>query len=121
MSTDFSIKPVGEPAAPPVVPPVSKAADKAVATELPASKSVTVVDASTGVRNDSPAASDYVSHQVIVDRAAASIVYQVVDNRTNLVVQQFPDEAVLRRRAYFRALDLTRGTPTRHIVTDRKA
>jgi hypothetical protein len=37
------------------------------------------------------------------------------------VVQQFPDEAVLRRRAYFRALDLTRGTPTRHIVTDRKA
>jgi hypothetical protein len=36
-------------------------------------------------------------------------------------VQQFPDEAVLRRRAYFRALDLTRGAPTRHLVTDRKA
>jgi hypothetical protein len=37
------------------------------------------------------------------------------------VVQQFPDEAVLRRRAYFRALDLTRSAPTRHLVTDRKA
>ena len=37
------------------------------------------------------------------------------------LMKQFPDEAVLRRRAYFRALDLTRGTPTRHIVTDRKA
>jgi hypothetical protein len=28
---------------------------------------------------------------------------------------------VLRRRAYFRALDLTRDAPARHIVTDRKA
>ena len=121
MSTDFSIKPAGEPAATPVMPPVSQAANKAVATELPARKSVTVVDAGAGVRNDSPAASDYVSHQVIIDRAAASIVYQVVDNRTNLVLQQFPDEAVLRRRAYFHALDLTKGTPTRRLVTDVKA
>jgi hypothetical protein len=121
MSTDFSIKPVGEPAATPVVPSLSQAANKAVATELPARKSITVVDAGAGVRNDSPAASDYVSHQVIIDRAAASIVYQVVDNRTNLVLQQFPDEAVLRRRAYFRTLDLTKGEPGHRLVTDRKA
>jgi hypothetical protein len=121
MSTDFSIKPVGTPAAAPVVPPLSQAANKAVATELPASQSVTVVDAGAGVRNDAPAASDYVSHQVIVDRAAASIVYQVVDNRTNLVLQQFPDEAILRRRAYFRTLDLTRDEPGHRLVTDRKA
>src|SRR5713101_2028573 len=121
MSTDFSIRPVGAPAAAPVVQPSSEAASKAVATELPASRSVTVADASAGVRNDPQASSEYVSHQVVIDRAAASIVYQVVDNRTNLVVQQFPDEAVLRRRAYFRALDLTKGTPPRHIVTDRKA
>jgi hypothetical protein len=44
----------------------------------------------------------------------------VVDNRTNLVVQQFPDEAVLRRRAYLRALDLTKDALTHHVVTDRK-
>ena len=49
------------------------------------------------------------SHQVVIDRAAASIVYQVVDERTSLVVNQFPDEAVLRRRAYFHTLDLTKG------------
>jgi hypothetical protein len=121
MSMDFSIKPVGAPAATPVVQPSSEAAHNAVATELPASQSVTVLDAGAGVRNDAPAASDYVSHQVVIDRAAASIVYQVVDNRTNLVVQQFPDEAVLRRRAYFRTLDLTKGEPTRRLVTDRKA
>ena len=121
MSMDFSVKPVGAPAATPVVQPLSEAAAKAVAPELPASQSVTAADASAGARNDSPAASDYVSHQAFIDRAAASIVYQVVDNRTNLVVQQFPDEAVLRRRAYFRTLDLTKGEPTRRLVTDRKA
>jgi hypothetical protein len=121
MSTDFSIRPVGAPAATPVVHPSSEAANKAVATELPASQSVTAADASAAVRNHPEASSDYVSHQVVIDRAAASIVYQVVDNRTNLVVQQFPDEAVLRRRAYFRTLDLAKGGPTRHIVTDRKA
>jgi hypothetical protein len=102
-------------------PPPSEAASHAVATELPPSQSVTVVDAGPAVRNDAPAASDFVSHQAFIDRAAASIVYQVVDNRTNTVVEQFPDEAVLRRRAYFHALDLTKGAPTRPLATDRKA
>jgi len=121
MSTDFSIKPVGAPVATPIAQPVSEAADRAIATELPAAKSVTAVDASARVRNDTGAASLHMSHQVILDRAAASIVYQVVDNRTSLVVQQFPDEAVLRRRAYFHALDLTKSAPTGLLATDRKA
>ena len=121
MSTDFSIRPVGAPAATPVVQPSSEAANKAVATELPPSQSVTVTDAGAAVRNDSPAAGGFVSHQAFIDRAAASIVYQVVDNRTNTVVEQYPDEAVLRRRAYFHTLDLTKGPPTRLLATDRKA
>ena len=41
--------------------------------------------------------------------------------KTSLVVQQFPDEAVLRRRAYFHTLDLTKDAPTRLLATDRKA
>jgi hypothetical protein len=121
MSLDFSIRPVGAPAATPVAQPVSTAANKAVATELPASQSVTVADASAAVRNDSLAASDFISRQAYIDQAAASIVYQVVDGRTGAVVQQFPDEAVLRRRAYFHALDLTKGVTTRPLATDRKA
>jgi hypothetical protein len=48
-------------------------------------------------------------------------VYQSVDPLTNLVLQQFPDEAVLRRRAYFHTLDLTKDQPTRLLATDRKA
>jgi hypothetical protein len=44
-----------------------------------------------------------------------------VDSRTDQVVQQFPEEAVLRRRAYFHTLDLTKGEPARLLATDRKA
>jgi hypothetical protein len=36
-------------------------------------------------------------------------------------VRQFPEEAVLRRRAYFRTLDLTKEAPTRLGATDRRA
>jgi len=121
MSTDFSIRPVGAPALTPVVATASDAVSNAVATELPASQSVTAVDVSAGARNDMPGPSDYVSHQAFIDQAAASIVYQVVDARTNTVVAQYPDEAVLRRRAYFHTLDLTKGEPTRILATDRKA
>ena len=121
MSTDFSIKPVGAPVATPVAPPASEAASHAVATELPAPQSVTVVDASARVRVDFGGTNPSVSHQVVLDRAAASIVYQVVDERTSVVVDQFPDDAILRRRAYFNTLDLTKGEPTRMLATDRKA
>ena len=126
MSTDFNIKPVGAPVAAPIAQPVSVAAKNAVPTELPASQSVAAVDASTRPAIDSDAvqislSSASTSNQVIIDREAAAIVYQVVDDRTSQVVKQFPEEAVLRRRAYFHTLDLTNGAPTRALATDRKA
>ena len=61
------------------------------------------------------------SNQVVIDRDTRAIVYQVVDTRTSQVVKQFPEEAVLRRRAYFHALDLTKDAPQRLSATDRKA
>ena len=117
MSTDFSIKPVGAPVATPIVQTAGSAVDDAVATELPPSQSVTVPDAGTGPQ----ASSDFVSRQAFFDSAAASIVYQVVNSQTDQVVNQFPDDAVLRRRAYFHTLDLTKDTPTRPLATDRTA
>jgi len=120
MSTDFSIRPVGARAPSPIVQPFSQAASNAVPTELPASQSVTAADSSTVVRNDPQSLPDelFVSHQAYFDRAAASMVYQVVDGKTDQVVDQFPDEAVLRRRAYFHALDLSKSPPPRAIPTD---
>jgi hypothetical protein len=108
MSSDFSIKPVGAPVATPMVQPASPAADEAVATELPARQSVVASDAAPRVRNDPQNAGGRTSNNVILDRDAASVVYQVVDNRTSLVVKQFPDQGVLRRRAYARALEQAR-------------
>ena len=120
MGSDFNIKPVGAPVATAMAQPASPETDEAVATELPADKSVPAADASPRVRHDTQSASDGVSHQVIIDRDAGSIVYQVVDNRTSLVVRQFPDQAILRRRAYFRALDLMKDD-ARIRFTDRSA
>jgi len=125
MSTDFNIKPVGAPVATPIVQPVSEAVQNAVATELPPSQSVTAAEA--GARAASSDAVQVsiskasVSNQVVIDRDARAVVYQVVDNRTSQVVKQFPEEAVLRRRAYFHALDLTKDAPTRLRATDRSA
>ena len=128
MSTDFSIKPVGAPVAAPIVQHVSEAAQHAVATELPASQSVAAVDSSARASTDSAAvrvsissASASVSNQVVIDRDARAVVYQVIDTKTSQVVNQFPEEAVLRRRAYFHALDLNKDAPTRLSATDRTA
>jgi hypothetical protein len=133
MSTDFNIKPVGAPVAAPIAQPLSDAAQSSVATILPASQSVAAVEASarTGSESDavqvsisnsaSDAAAASVSNQVVIDRDAGAVVYQVVDNRTSQVVEQFPEEAVLRRRAYFHTLDLTKDAPTRLRATDRRA
>ena len=127
MSTDFNIKPVGAPVAAPIVQHVSEAAQHAVATELPASQSVAAVDSSARASTDSAAVrvsisnASSMSNQVVIDRDARAVVYQVIDTRTSQVVKQFPEEAVLRRRAYFHTLDLTRDAPTRLRATDRKA
>jgi len=126
MSTDFNIKPVGAPVAAPVVQHVSEAAHHAVATQLPPSQSVSAADAGTRANIDSDAvrvsiSNASVSNQVVIDRDARAVVYQVVDNRTSQVVKQFPEEAVLRRRAYFHTLDLTKDAPTRLRATDRTA
>ena len=123
MSTDFSIRPVGAPAPSPVVPPPSKAANEAVTTELPASQSVTATDASASAstNNNPPIVNEDLSRQAFFDRAAAAVVFQVVDNRTDQVVKQYPDDAVLRRRAYFHTLDLTKASSPRARATDRTA
>jgi hypothetical protein len=45
----------------------------------------------------------------VFDQAAASFVFQVVNEKNDSVVTQFPDEAALRRRAYFHALDRSKS------------
>jgi hypothetical protein len=119
MSTDFSIRPVGIPAPVQIVTTSNAAANEAVQTDLPASQTVAASDTSAPVRNDLHG-SENVSRQVVFNQAAASFVFQVVNDRTDAVVNQFPDDAMLRRRAYFHALDL-KSEPSRPVSTDRSA
>ncbi|WP_025037395.1 hypothetical protein [Bradyrhizobium sp. DOA9] len=119
MSTDFSIRPVGIPAPVQIVPTSNSAANEAVQTDLPVRQTVAASDTSAPVRNDLPN-NENISRQVVFDQAAASFVFQVVNERTEAVVNQFPDEAMLRRRAYFHALD-RQSEPSRPLSTDRSA
>lgn len=119
MSTDFSIRPVGIPAPVQIITTSNAAANEAVQTDLPVRQTVAAADTSAPVRNDLPN-HENVSRQVVFDQAAASFVFQVVNDRTDAVVNQFPDEAMLRRRAYFHAMDM-KSEPSRPLSTDVSA
>jgi hypothetical protein len=119
MSTDFSIRPVGIPAPVQIVTTSNAAASDAVQTDLPVSQTVAAGDAAAPARNDLPS-NENVSRQVVFDQAAASFVFQVLNEKTDAVVNQFPDEAILRRRAYFHAQDL-KSEPSRPLNTDLSA
>jgi hypothetical protein len=121
MSTDISIKPVGAPAPIVVGQPVTEATSNAVGTELPASQAVTATDPGGAARNNTQTANEFISHQAYFDQAAASIVYQAVNGNNGQVIDQFPDDATLWRRAYFHALDLSKEQPTKPPTTDVKA
>ncbi len=119
MSTDFSIRPVGIPVPAQIVTTSNSAANEAVQTDLPVSQTVVASDTGAAVRNDLHNNAN-ISRQVVFDQAAASFVFQVVNDRTDAVVDQFPDDAMLRRRAYFHAQDL-KSEPSRPPNTDRSA
>jgi len=105
MSTDFSVKPVGAPVATIVARPQPEASRDAVQTELPASQTTTATETPVAVRNDLATQNPNLSRDIEIDRAAASIVFRVVDNRTGQVLRQYPDEARLRARAYYRQIE----------------
>lgn len=119
MSTDFSIRPVGIPAPAQIVTTSNSAANDAVQTDLPVRQTVAASDIAAPARNDLQG-NESISRQVVFDQAAASMVFQVVNDKTDAVVNQFPDEAMLRRRAYFHALDL-KSEPSRPLNTDLSA
>lgn len=120
MGTDFNIRPIGASVTTAIAGPAPDATKTAVQTELPPNKTVNASDAAPSVRNDPRGDPARLSNQIVIDRAAAEVVYRVVDNRTSLVVRQFPDEARLRARAYLRAQDLARQDSASRMM-DREA
>jgi len=121
MSMDFSIRPVGASVVTPaIVQQAPEAAKSAVPTQLESDKAV-IAASNTQSNSSDPRANTNLGHQVMIDRAAAEVVYQVVDNRTNIVVNQYPDETRLRARAYLRAQDEAKQDKKSEHRTDREA
>ena len=121
MSTDFSIRPVGASVVTPaVVQQIHEAAKSAVRTQLDSDKAV-IATSNVQTNSSDPRANGNFGHQIMIDRAAAEVVYQVVDNRTNLVVNQYPDETRLRARAYLRAQDEAKQEKKAEHRADRHA
>ena len=125
MSTDFNIKPVGAPVAAPIVQPSAKRRNMRSRPNCRRARASRRSDARARqhrFRRGPRLHFECLGLEPGGDRSRrGAVVYQVVDNRTSQVVKQFPEEAVLRRRAYFHALDLTKDAPQRLRATDRRA
>jgi hypothetical protein len=82
---------------------------QAVATELPSAKVVTAVSQAAPPLG----LSDPYEYQVLVDPGTYDVIYRTVDERSQQVVRQVPDQALLRMRAYARSLaEDTKGVAT---------
>jgi hypothetical protein len=90
--------------------PATAPAAQAVATDLSPAKSVTAAEATLAARSDTSGSSDLYQHTVVLDPATQDLIFRVVDVRSRQVVRQIPDEALLRMRAYARALADGKGT-----------
>ncbi len=123
MSTDFNIRATGAVIAPPVARAASAVDPAAVPTELPTPKAVSASDAIQAIApiSQRAAAGGDLARQVVIDRAANAIVFRVVDTRSDMVLNQYPNETKLRLRAYFNAQDRLRAEATPAHVTDRNA
>lgn len=119
MSTDFSVRPVGMPAATPVARPAPEAARDGVRTQLPPVQAVTAPETTKALRRDGVQIDrERLSRQMVFDEDSAQFVYQVLDRETENVVAQVPDEARRRARAYFRELERAKEAE-RPQLTDR--
>jgi hypothetical protein len=105
MDTGLAIRPTAGAAQPSIVRQDTAPVREAVATDLAPAQSVTAAANAGAARHDSTnAAQDAHVRKIILDAHSREVIYQVLDAESGRVVRQVPDEALLRLRAYTRAL-----------------
>ena len=104
MSADFAVKPVHAPAPTEFVRPAPVAAREGVATDVSPERSVNPAEQTTAVRNDPNTTSPELSRQLAFDERTNALILRIVETQSQQVVNQIPSEAVLKLRAYNRAL-----------------
>ena len=106
MDTGLTIRPTGSVAQASYVRPEAAPVREAVATQLTAAQSVTAAADTTPSRSDVArrTVAPPQSRDVVLDAQSREVIFRVVDVRSGRVVRQVPDEAIMRLRAYNRAL-----------------
>jgi hypothetical protein len=105
MDSGLTVRPTGAAAQQGYVRPEPAPARQTVATELAPSQSVTASADSAAARNDGPKSpAQQTTREIILDPHSREVIFRVRDERSGRVVRQVPDEALLRLRAYQRAI-----------------
>ena len=104
MDTGLVIRPTATATQPSIVRPEPAPVREAVATDLAPAQSVTAAAGTNASRHDSTPAPDAQVRKIVLDAHSREVIYQVLDAGSGRVVRQVPDEAMLRLRAYTRAV-----------------
>ncbi len=107
MSTDFAIRPVSAPAPAVMVRDVAQSRQSPpteAMTELAKTQAPAPHADSAPVHQEAEAA---FSRETVFDKDAGELIFRVVDTRSDRVVRQMPEQAMLRLRAYTRARSMS--------------
>jgi hypothetical protein len=102
MDTGLAVRPTSGATPTSIARPDPAPVRQAVATDLAAAQSVTASTNTDATRHDP--AQDSNVRKIILDAHSREVIFQVLDASSGRVVRQIPDEAMLRLRAYTRAL-----------------
>ncbi len=108
MDAGITIRPVSGIVAADYARPASVPLQQAVSTELDPSQAVTATRNVAPLRLDAVSAQNAQDTQTrvnLIDPATRDVILRVIDTRTHQVIRQIPEQALLRMRAYARALD----------------
>src|ERR1043165_2549431 len=106
MDTGLAVRPTSGATQTNIARPDPAPVRQAVATDLAPAQSVTASTNADAARHDAKPAQDNDSNvrKIILDAHSREVIFQVVNAQSGRVVRQIPDEAMLRLRAYTRAL-----------------
>ena len=102
MDTGLAVRPTTGATPTSIARPDPAPVRQAVATDLAPAQSVTASTNTDAARHDP--AQDSNVRKIILDAHSREVIFQVLDADSGRVVRQIPDEAMLRLRAYTRAL-----------------
>src|SRR5262245_54495052 len=106
MDAGLSIRPLAGVAEASYVQPAPAPVRGAVATDLAPAQTVTAAAGATAAHNDAANTpfEQPTTNDIVIDPATREVIYRVVDVRSNRVVRQVPDQALLRMKVYTRAI-----------------